>query len=189
MILQLVRHTPPEVDAGVCYGFTDLDVDARFDQHLERIRTCLNERGFERIYSSPLKRCARLADALWEHRSVVWDDRLKEMNFGAWEMLPWSAIPVEVLTHWADDLWHYAPPGGESFGDFHERVMPFFNDLFSNPTDDSLVVVTHSGVIRCVLMHCLQVPASHIFNLDLPYGCVVEVVLNGDNFRVRFVKI
>jgi alpha-ribazole phosphatase len=184
--IKLIRHTPPCIEAGICYGFTDLDINGDFDTHLLAIQSRLNGFVPDLVFSSPLQRCHKLATALYPTVAITHDPRLKEMNFGQWEMKPWDAIPVETLTQWSDGLWDFQPPGGESFGEFNGRVMAFFQWMLQYHRGEQIAVVTHSGVIRCMLMHCLQIPVSHIFNLDLQYSCVVEVLHTGDgNYRVK----
>jgi alpha-ribazole phosphatase len=62
MALILVRHTRPQGAEGLCYGRTDLDLDASFDAHAARLGAELP--AVVRILSSPLSRCLRLAQVL-----------------------------------------------------------------------------------------------------------------------------
>ena len=78
------------------------------------------------------------------------DDRLKELSFGAWEGRTWAdlkrAEPAAVAAR-RRNRWAFVPPGGESYADLLVRVSPWLTEL----APDS-VVVAHGGVAR-VLLH------------------------------------
>jgi len=85
MELILIRHTTPNIEKGVCYGQSDIDVT---DTFLEEIKPILNNISLNdktvAYYTSPLKRCKILAELLSE--TIIVDDRLKELDFGDWEI-------------------------------------------------------------------------------------------------------
>ena len=47
------------------------------------------------LFSSPLLRCAEMAAML--DAAYVRDNRLQELNFGAWEMQSWDDIGAQAL--------------------------------------------------------------------------------------------
>ena len=148
MPLILVRHTRPLVADGVCYGVTDLDLAPTFDDEAARVVAALPP--VERLVTSPLGRCRRLAERVGAAKSLVpvVDPRLREMDFGAWEGVPWSAIPRDELDAWAADFLHARPHGGESVHMLHERSRSAIAEY--RATGLSHVVVTHAGVIKAV---------------------------------------
>ena len=148
MHLILVRHTRPLVAANVCYGVTDLDLAPTFDDEAARVVEALPPA--ERLVTSPLHRCRRLAERIGAARSLtlVVDPRLREMDFGAWEGVAWDAIPREELDAWAADFLHARPHGGESVQMLHERARSAVADYRRSGL--SHIVVTHAGVIKAV---------------------------------------
>jgi len=152
MRLYLVRHPKPQVAADVCYGSTDLAVA---EQELAHALTCLlpDLPRAAPVFSSPLQRCAGLADCIAvAHGAVAMtrDARLAEMHFGAWELRPWSDIPRAEIDAWADDLTGYRPGGGENVLQMAQRVRAFHEDLMRLPPE-SAIVVCHAGTIRLLL--------------------------------------
>ena len=148
MALILVRHTRPRVADGVCYGVTDLDLAPTFEDEAARVVASLPPA--ERLVTSPLGRCRRLAERIGAAKSLVpvIDPRLREMDFGAWEGVPWSAIPRDELDAWAADFLHARPHGGESVHMLYERSRSAIADY--RATGRSHIVVTHAGVIKAV---------------------------------------
>lgn len=151
MPLILVRHTRPAVAEGICYGMTDLSLAPTFEEEAARIIEALPPA--ERLVTSPLRRCRLLAERIGAARNLapVIDARLREMDFGAWEGVPWASIPRAELDAWAADFLHARPHGGESVHMLRERTGAAIDDYRRSGL--SHVVVTHAGVIKAARAH------------------------------------
>ncbi|MDE2286813.1 MAG: histidine phosphatase family protein [Burkholderiales bacterium] len=183
MELILLRHPPPDVPAGVCYGQSDIGLDpSRFEAtiadmsaRLEQafVRTGPAASTARRMVSSPLKRCALAAERLAAHHGLplAYDERLAEMHFGAWEMQPWLSIAREDIDAWAAAPAHYASPGGESARDVARRVHAWRTRV----DGDVLVVVTHLGPIRLLAAQCLGLPMLACQQWPLAFGGVCQL--------------
>ena len=145
----LVRHTRPAVPTGVCYGMTDLKLASTFDDEAASVLVALP--SADRLVTSPLHRCRQLAERIGTVRALepVVDDRLREMDFGTWEGVPWESIPRAELDAWAADFFHARPHGGESVHMLHERVDSALVDYRRSGV--SHLLVTHAGVIKAAL--------------------------------------
>ncbi len=149
MRLILIRHTRPAVADNVCYGVTDVDVAPTFEEDAARVVATLP--AVERLVTSPLRRCMRLAERIGAARGLVpvVDGRIREMDFGRWECLPWSAIDRTELDAWAADFSHARPHGGESVAMVSKRVGSALADYRRSGV--SHAVVTHAGIIKAAL--------------------------------------
>ncbi len=175
-VLWLVRHPTPDVAPGVCYGQWDVPaLTAATMAAAARLHARL-PRG-ARVVTSPAVRSRALAATLQALRPTMpqpqVDARLAELDFGAWEGQPWSAIPVSALDVWCADFVHHRPGGGESVAALLQRVRCALRDALTTPerglttgawaggaTSPSsaevvsrtgpLVWITHAGVIRAV---------------------------------------
>lgn len=156
MRLILVRHPRPIAAPGLCYGSTDLAVDpGDVTRVLGALKATLPAGAM--LYSSPLQRCAVLANALslhFGHAPLRFDPRLAEMDFGDWEMRPWDTIDRAEIDAWTDDLVHYRPGGGESVLAMARRVGAFRDALRAmgrasgTALDQACVIVCHAGTMR-----------------------------------------
>ena len=146
MRLILVRHTRPEAADNVCHGVTDLDVAPTFDQEAAVVVAALP--AVERLVTSPLRRCMRLAERIGAARGLVpvVDERLREMDFGRWEGVPWGDIDRAELDEWAADFFHARPHGGESVAMVSGRVGSALADYRRSGVAHA--VVTHAGIIK-----------------------------------------
>jgi alpha-ribazole phosphatase len=185
MELYLIRHTKPKIATGVCYGQADIDVDESFEAEWKSIVPHFPTH-IHTIYSSPLQRCAKLAKALTQ-KPILYDDRLKELNCGNWELQPWDDIPKEQVQPWMDDFVNVQIPNGESYVHLHNRVVDFFKEW--EALGLSAVVCTHAGVIRSMLSHINNVELINSFNaFGITYGCVVKIEKDiNDNWAHSFL--
>lgn len=145
MRLHLVRHPQPDLPAGLCYGRADV---ASTEAELLRVCASLSLAALPPdgpVYSSPLDRAASLARRLCT--APVFDERLAEMDFGAWEMRSWDDIPRVEVEAWSADLLHYRPGGGESVMTVAARVAAFRDEIRQSGHRDA-VVICHAGTIR-----------------------------------------
>lgn len=179
MEIYLIRHTTPKVEKGICYGQADLDITETFLEEVEAIKPHLPSDEIK-VYSSPLQRCKKLADALFDGLVIDVHDDLMELNCGQWELLPWNDIPKEEIQPWMDDFVNVAVPKGESYVDLHNRVVNRFNEIVSK--QESAVIVAHGGVLRSILSHITSTPLKESFDaFTLHYGCVVKIQVTEDN--------
>ena len=168
MILHLIRHPKPLVAPGICYGRLDISAE-NFAAVADDLRAILPS-GLP-VWSSPLQRCRKLAELL--NPNLVVDERLMEMDFGAWEGRSWDDIPRPELDAWAADVAGYAPPGGESPLALQQRALDFVAAL----KVQEAVIVTHAGVIRTLLAHWQGLPPARWTELVFGYGSCTRVVL------------
>ena len=176
-----MRHTSVEVPPGTCYGQTDVPLKNTFPREAQAVQRALALYGpCDEAYTSPLSRCIRLADYCgYPHARR--DNRLLEINFGAWEMQLYDRIKDPRLQQWYDDYWHVAPTGGEPFTDQLLRVRAFLAELSAAPRR-SVVLFTHAGVIACVRILLQLNRPEDAFNALPPYGSVQAVsIASGQN--------
>jgi alpha-ribazole phosphatase len=149
--IALVRHPPVLGGAGLCYGRLELPL-ANPDVDIPDLVARLEPMRSAMIWTSPLSRCRLVAEALgiaWRGAEVRVDARLMEMSFGAWEGMRWDDVPRAELDKWAPDLWHLAPPGGETGAALVKRVMEVWRIIEGCAKDQ--VVVTHGGPLKVLL--------------------------------------
>ncbi len=170
MRLILIRHTRPAVTDDLCYGVKDVDVAATFEEEAARVVAALP--AVERLVTSPLRRCTRLAERIGAARGLVpvVDERLGEMDFGRWQGLSWAVIERTELDAWAADFLDARPHGGESVRMVTERVGAALADFGRSGTCHALV--THGGVIK--VARALS-GATDAWTGQVDFGAAVEV--------------
>jgi alpha-ribazole phosphatase len=183
-MIYLIRHTTPDINTGVCYGQSDLDITSSFQDEAIIIRHHLPP-DIEQVYSSPLQRCRKLASWLYPDHDLLLDNDLKELHCGDWELKNWNDIAKEELDPWMKDFVNYCVPGGESYTQLYERTVNCFANIIKQKK--STAVFTHGGVIRSILSLLAQTPLIDSFSVfKLHYGCVIKIaaVNNGYQYEI-----
>jgi alpha-ribazole phosphatase len=175
MNLYLVRHTRVAVDPGICYGITDVSLADTYIRDISDVTRQLSHLNNTVIYSSPLSRCRLLAEKITS-RQIVFDDRLKELDFGKWEMQPWDTITGYEADLWMNDYVNVRCPEGESYIDLSVRVKSFLADL-SKEKHETAIIVTHGGVVRTILTLLQNIPLLKSFDIKVQFGEVHRIVL------------
>ena len=152
MKLWLLRHARVTLEAGLCYGASDVPADPALTRVAAESAAARLPRGLP-VCVSGLGRAQQLARELHDLRSdlgsAVTDPRLNEMNFGHWELQPWDAMPRAAFDAWMADFAHHRFGGVESTQQIIERVADALDDLRTQSVGEA-VWVTHAGVIRAV---------------------------------------
>jgi alpha-ribazole phosphatase len=173
MKITLIRHTSVQVESDICYGQSNVPVAPTFVNEAERVKHQLNSRNFEAIFCSPLDRCTKLAHYCG-YTSPIIDDRLMELNFGAWEMKTWDEIIDPQLVRWYANWVHEKTTNGESFMDLMERVQNFSNEI-RKLNLETVAIFTHAGIIRSFLILGKLISIQNSFNFVVNYADIVEL--------------
>ena len=171
-----MRHPPPRVAAGICYGSSDLPLAEAPAEALARLVPLLPPQVT--VFSSPLQRCRLLAEAL--HPAPQLDERLRETDFGSWEMQPWADLPRAELDAWAADPLHFRGHGGESVAQVQLRVLAFLEKLPSAPS----VIVTHGGVMKVLAALLLNLPQHEWLGMQFDYASVTRIDVDAGSRRL-----
>lgn len=166
MALILLRHAEPDIEAGICYGRSDIAARMPDDRAIAHLIASF-PRPITRIDTSPLIRCSGLAERIGQSFGLVvhTDPRLAEIDFGRWEMQAWDAIPRHEIDLWAADVTGARPHGGESVAEMTSRVRCYLNE--QSKSRDSVLAVAHLGVARCAYA---ALGRDNPFELTLGYG-------------------
>lgn len=178
-MLYLIRHPRPDVPEGLCYGQMDVPVaEVELAMVAAELASTLQGLGVTQLWSSPLQRCRLLAERLSGSLKipVQGDRRLQEIHFGAWEGQRWGDLPRAALDAWAADLLGFTPAGGESVRQLQARVQAWLGTL---PANQTIVVVTHAGVIRVLSGLLDDLPVASWSVLPVPYGSLTRLGRKG----------
>ena len=196
MNLTLIRHSSLDIAPHICYGQSDVDVSTQFNDELALLQKKLEAFTFDAVYASPLQRCQKLAQALCAApdfgvcaNEIKLDARLKELNFGDWELSAWDAIPRETFDIWANDYANLAPPNGETFAQLHLRSKSFVEEVSHHSQGKNVLIVTHGGVIRAMLAEVLNMPLKGLFRIAIDHVSVTQISFNAAVPKVAFVNL
>ena len=175
MKLVTIRHTRVSIPPGICYGQSDVSLADSYFEEKKIIREQLEDFRFDQIFSSPLSRCRQLAEDLFPDQEIVFDHRLKELNFGQWELQPWDQIyATSAGKYWMDHYLESPCLGGESLPELQARVLSFITHL-NDLSCGHIAVVAHAGAIRLIKSILENQTMDEVFTTFSPaYGGVYK---------------
>lgn len=179
----------------VRHGLTLWNVERRYQGHsdqkllsgtasgLETLRKEIQGVSISTVYCSDLIRCQETLAYIRPdlNHIAIFDDRLREMNFGQWEGQTYDMLKGDRLyRNWIDDPQKVTPPDGESWSKFQERVTSVHAELMQlsrklvveqqqNPV---ILIVTHGGVIS--MLSAILRPGTGFWDTKAPLGGIIR---------------
>lgn len=152
--LWLIRHAQTLWNAEKrIQGQSDAPLSPVGVAQAELLRNRLRNVRFDRVYSSDTQRAVRTAQIVFGDREVIFEPRLRELNYGTLEGKTRSEL-VGAERAAFDAYWHnpyeVAPPGGESWLELDARVFAWLGGL---PKEGRIAAVTHGGTLRSALFY------------------------------------
>jgi broad specificity phosphatase PhoE len=152
-VIYLVRHGETDANAARVVQTPDVPLSARGRVQAQALGRRLADAGVARIVSSDLRRAVETAEIVARATGAAlrFDAGLEERNFGD--------VRGTAYAELAEDLFgpDFAPPGGETWADFHARVDAAWARVLAHADEvgGDLAVVTHGLVCRAVVQrHC-----------------------------------
>ena len=168
--IYLLRHASTTAPAGTFVGRTDIPLSGQGLERLNSLTDYLND--VDRWYCSPMLRSRQTFEVLGRQGSVraepVIDDRLREIDFGRWEMKTFadiSAADPEGVKAW-EKYPNFVFPEGEAVNEFILRIADML-DVFMSDDNEKIAVVTHGGVIRTMICLALGISVRSYLLFDV----------------------
>lgn len=188
----MVRHGETDWNAQRrVQGQIDIPLNARGRSQAAAVARGLAGERFVALYSSDLQRAMQTAEptALTQQLPIRPDPVLRERHFGILQSLtPEEARerhPQTSLRHSARDA-EFDYEGGESLVSFEKRIRDGLVELFRRHAGETVLVVTHGGVLDIAYRQATGKPLSSRRDFGLPNGGLNW--LEGDTFGWRVIR-
>lgn len=181
--LILLRHGETEGNVQqVWHGALDAPLTVRGQQQVTAtVQAICHLHGrtpIDQLYVSPLPRALRTAEPIAHalNLPVQLEPGLREFDLGEWEGRTFVDLrDVENLwVRWRQDP-TFAPPHGESPRSFHARVLLALQQLVAHHPTQTVLAVTHGGLICNVLATWLGAGPDDWRNWE-PHNCAITVL-------------
>jgi broad specificity phosphatase PhoE len=169
--LLLLRHGQTAHNAtGRFQGQVDIPLDDVGRAQVARVAPLIAARGPVVVISSDSSRAAETAAAVGElsRQQVILDERLREIDVGAWSGLTLQEVKAAFPEEHADWLLgnreQLRRGGGETYGEVGDRAYRAISPLLEGTPSELVVAVTHGGTARALIdvMLGLPVRARHV---------------------------
>lgn len=181
MRLLIARHGQTKHNLDHRYqGITDAPLNETGRAQATQLADRLAGEKIDLIYSSPLMRSTQTAELIAKVNTIEIkkDERLREISFGDWEGMSYDEIKAQsadLLKKWINDPAHVPPPNGETLIQLATRVRDAVDELKSQHTDQTVLVVTHGGVIRTMLCLALGLDLNRHMQFESATGSLSEL--------------
>lgn len=188
--VQRTTSLPPTTVIVVRHGQTQWNEEGRWQGRLNspltplgreqatQAREIVHRYALDAAYSSDAGRALETAEIILEGTGIIPipHPALRERDYGVYEGLTAAEIEVHYPgTRFRDvggsrETW--APPNGETMAQVRERVKRFFLSLALHHAGQTLLLATHSGIVRAVDSLCLNKDFDQIWHRVPQNGAV-----------------
>jgi broad specificity phosphatase PhoE len=183
-VIYLVRHGQTEGNANHrmqgCRADTPLTSFGREQARYvgEILKRLLRSSNTPRLVSSPLGRAVETTAIILETLGLPptayeIDDRLREIDYGAWTGLTQAEVRQKYQAQWearAADPWNVPPSNGESYAEVGARAIEWLRSQ-----DRDVIAVAHGVFGRVLRGVVLGLDGPAIRGLPEPQDCVFRI--------------
>jgi len=190
MKIDLLRHG--ETQAGHCFlGSTDARLN---ESGWQQMKKAVVHTDYQKIISSPLKRCNYFAQWLGEDQQIPIEisHGLGEIHFGDWEEKTtdelWQSNKQQLSAFWEDPK-NNMPPRAENLVSFQKRVNAAFEQVIaSNKKYEHILLIGHGGVIRQILAEMLSISYVKAQLIQVDYAGITRVNCFDGYSSIQFIN-
>ncbi|MBI3040320.1 MAG: histidine phosphatase family protein [Chloroflexi bacterium] len=183
----LARHGETEWNLGEIFrGRIDIALNETGIRQAELLADYLSDVRIEAIYSSPLKRALKTAEAMARpHKlEVAITSGLIDLDFGQWQGLTLQEVKKkygELFTEWTDSPERVKMPGGESLNDVGTRAIAVVHEVTAR-YKGTVVLVSHRVVNKVLICALLGLDNSHFWNIRQATGGITTFTYANGRF-------
>jgi len=179
--IHLIRHGQTAWNVEEVFrGRADVPLDERGHSQAQALARALASQPIAAVYSSPLQRAVLTAAPIAEIRGleVAIDERLTDLNFGAWERKALSEVRrtwPDLSAQWERDPGAVTFPGGESLPVVRARAAAAIEELAGRHVGETVTIVSHRVVTKVLLCHVLGLDDSHFWRIRQDTACINRI--------------
>jgi len=189
--LIFARHgeTPYNLEGRLMGWKSDVGLTANGRRHAKEVAAKLKDYHIDYIYASDLRRATETATIIANALTLtpLPTAGLRERNLGNFAERTWEDIQTNSATDWDKFLDHFDPDwnglAGESLRDMHARFDHFLSQLRHKHSDQTLLLVTHSGFLYTILRDYFHFFPTESF-LEVDHSSITILDKTGDGYSL-----
>lgn len=192
--IYLIRHCEAMGNLKrVFQGSTDCDISETGAKQLEYLKERFKNIRIDAVYSSPLIRARKTAEAaaFGKGLEIITRQNLTELNGGVLEGRPFQEAFNSIAglaDTWNNHPQDFAPEGGEAMRNAYVRIYEEITELVRINRGKTVAAVSHGGVLRCLMCRVLYNDINRL--KDVPWCENTAVTLlkidDSDKIGVEF---
>lgn len=186
----LLRHGETAAPEQFHGAESDIGLGANGQKQAEAAAPVLAARQPVAIYSSTMRRARETAEPIARACDLVNQvvESLHECKMGplaGQPIIKGLAQYLETKLRWERGELDYTQPGGESYAEVRDRVIPAFQALADRHPGQTIVVVAHGQVIRILIISLVPGYGPADFDsIPINHVAVNDLAFDGQTWRV-----
>ncbi|MDO4607775.1 MAG: histidine phosphatase family protein [Clostridia bacterium] len=188
--IYLVRHCEAMGNHKRLFqGSTDCDISEIGAIQLNYLKERFKSIQLDAIYSSPLIRAHKTAEAIADGKGlqIITRPNLRELHGGVVEGKPFSEAlgrdPV-LADAWNNHPQDFAPDGGEAMREAYLRIHDEITALVHQNRGKTIACATHGGVLRCLMCRVLYYDITRLKDVPWCENTAVTLLKVDDNDKI-----
>ena len=173
MKIYVVRHCSTRYSEEKIYcGNTDAPLSEAGRIEAERLAEAMKDRHIDLVLASPLMRARDTASAIVGDKNipVLYDDRLKERNFGDFEGTSVEGTEGKKCRY----SFAIKYPSGESNLQVAARIYAFLDEIRAKYAGKNIVIVSHGSVCRLIRSYFMDMTDEEFYQYSHRNGTIEE---------------
>ena len=191
MDIYLIRHGKLnwENNKKKCIGITDINLNDEGRKKAEDVGEFLKDKIIKKIFNSDLNRCKESARIISSLLKVPYysEKKLREIDMGIWENIEFEEIkklyPIDYEKRGLN-IENYRIEQGETFKECYCRSIKIFERIVQDNYEDNIAIITHSGVMKCLICYIENLPLNNILNIKLEYGHILHITYDKKQYKL-----
>jgi broad specificity phosphatase PhoE len=171
-------------------------VDSPLDEHGQRQAETLAARltmrlRLEFMAVSPRVRTRQTGATIAERAGCALETNaaFDEVDFGRWSSLRFAELQSDpAWREWNVNRSTARTPSGDTITAVQDRAMNEMQTLRTRFPRGAIAIVSHSEVIRSIVLRCLDLPASQYYRLRIDPASVTCLEMDGEFVRLESVN-
>ncbi|MDD3854897.1 histidine phosphatase family protein [Sulfurimonas sp.] len=164
MRVTLVRHAEVDERYQNCYnGHNEIGLSKKGYMQAKELVKKLDILEFDAVFCSDLPRAKETLKHSLHAKEAIYTDKLREKSWGKHEGLSFDEIISEGEIEYVDFLQWIESLDGEPYKEYIKRVEKFFFEFLPSLNKESVLVITHAGVIRVLMSIVKKITLEEAF--------------------------
>lgn len=169
--IYIVRHCEALGNAQQRFqGHIDSDISEKGALQLEYLAERFRDISLDAIYSSPLIRAVKTAQAINKYHGlpIQIDEDIIEINVGDLEGITRAEFAEKYPEHakiWCNDIYNFAPPNGETMRSVYDRIVRAVLRIAADNDGKCIAIASHGAAIKALLCYAYGKPVEGICDI------------------------
>jgi broad specificity phosphatase PhoE len=137
----------------------------------------LDKMEFDAVFCSDLPRAIDSIRDSIHAKNAIYTNKLREKSWGKHEGLSFDEIIAQGEIEYKEFLQWIEALDGEPYRVYIERIEEFFIEFLPSLNKESILVVTHAGVIRVLLSIINNISLQEAFSIKIQNCSLTEIEL------------